>query len=209
MKIINLFNYQHHELIQGKTDVAKGRKLEADIMLQQLDVTQMNNMKNFMGTAHALALDARPFSDFTWLCAMVEGKGIAPGSQDRNDKRCQEMIQAIARTEHRKFADIFSRSLFITIICDGATDSSHLESEIFYVRLCSQDVIVIDFAGVKNIPKADANGITLGMEHVLQTCLEDDDKKSWTQKVIAMGSDGLHDGRYTMSQERYIDAILE
>ena len=54
---------------------------------------------------------------------------------------------------------------------------------------CTTVVFVLDvyFAGIKNVAKADANGILSALTATINGCLQD---TPWKKKVVALGSDG-------------------
>ena len=66
------------------------------------------------------------------------------GTAYRNDKRCKDFVKAIAIDERN-----------ITL-----PDSSHREAEICYVRLAVHREIFTKFVGLKNIGKANADGVS-------------------------------------------------
>lgn len=49
--------------------------------------------------------------------------------------RCKDFIDAIWLTEKEKIREKVRQARFLSVICDGATDSSHVEAEIFFIRL--------------------------------------------------------------------------
>lgn len=66
---------------------------EAENLLTQLNKSVTDRLSMLFRTAHALAKHGRPFSDFVWLTALHEAKGLQVGNTYRNDKRCQEFIK--------------------------------------------------------------------------------------------------------------------
>ena len=123
------------------------RKPEATVahkMLMKLNPKTIEQMKILFRSTHALAKHGRPFSDFQWLCSLDEAKGLKVGTAYRNDKRCKDFVKAIAIDERN-----------ITL-----PDSSHREAEICYVRLAVHREIFTKFVGLKNIGKANADGIS-------------------------------------------------
>ena len=76
---------------------------------------------------------------------------------------------------------------FIRIICDGATDASHGEAEIVYIRYCMQGVEHTHFVGIRNmIGRPDAEGIETTMAELFHEIFQDD----WKGKIVATRSDG-------------------
>ena len=48
---------------------------------------------------------------------------------------------------------------FISLICDGSTDSSRTEAELAFIRCCHKGSISVYFVGVKNVDTGDAQGM--------------------------------------------------
>ncbi|XP_077862939.1 zinc finger protein 862-like [Saccoglossus kowalevskii] len=137
-------------------------------------------------TAHGLAKRSRPYTDFSWMCDLDEAKGLVIGDTYRNDKRCKEFIEAIANTERINTSSLIENTKFLSIISDGATDSSHREAEICFVKSSHLGVVSTKFIGIANIAKADANGISQALTRLLCNIAGD----TWKEKVIGMGTDG-------------------
>ena len=139
------------------------RKPEATVahkMLMKLNQKTIEQMKILFRSTHALAKHGRPFSDFQWLCSLDEAKGLKLGTAYRNDKRCKDFVKAIAISERNITLSLVEKVHFLSMVSDGSPDSSHSEAEICYVRLAVHREIFTKFVGLKNIGKANADGIS-------------------------------------------------
>ncbi|XP_070547018.1 zinc finger protein 862-like [Ptychodera flava] len=185
----------HNSSLSHKQNVSKWEAKQARPGETQAEKTVLALNKHVLSklvvlfkTAHALAKHGRPYSDFSWLCELDEAKGLSIGTMYRNDKRCQEFVNAIASKERYDISCEVSTVRFISVICDGATDSFHREAEVCYLRACHMGTVSTKFIGIKNIPKADADGIVHAVSKLLSSCLGNEDM--WKQKLVAFGSDG-------------------
>lgn len=165
------------------------RKPEATVahkMLIKLNQKTIEQMKILFRSAHALAKHGRPFSDFQWLCSLDEAKGLKVGTAYRNDKRCKDFVKAIATNQRNITLSLVEKAQFLSMISDGSTDSSHREAEICYVRLAVHGEILTKFVGLKNIGKANADGIS----QALTTMMTGSFGSVWKTKVVGFGTDG-------------------
>ncbi|XP_014672133.1 PREDICTED: zinc finger protein 862-like, partial [Priapulus caudatus] len=74
----------------------------------------------------------------------------------------------------------------MSLISDGSTDTASSEAEILYLRHCHRGILRTDFVGIKNVPKADAAGITTAISNILTDNLGD----TWKTKIVGMATDG-------------------
>ncbi len=146
------------------------------------------HLKILFRNAHTLALKGRPLSDFKTTCDTDEAKGLPIKAHYRNDKRCKEIVHSISEVEREKIATSVAKVKFLSIMSDGATDSGHAEAEICYIRFCHLGDVSINFIGIKNIRKADADGITAALFAMLGS-LCDQHEVEWQEKMVALGSD--------------------
>ena len=110
----------------------------AEKALQKMNEEVFAKLEKLSGTCHALAKHNRPFKDFVWQCQLDKAKGLNIGTTYHNDKSARLLTQAIADTERNKVKTEIEGSKFVSILSDGATDSSVTENEIVYVRVCKQ-----------------------------------------------------------------------
>ena len=75
---------------------------------------------------------------------------------------------------------------FLSLISDGSTDSSHKEAEVAYVRFALHGETFNKFVGLKNIGKADADGISNALNGMMTGTFGE----VWKTKVVGFGTDG-------------------
>jgi hypothetical protein len=67
-----------------------------------------------------------------------EIKGVDIGETYRNEKQVVNFAHYIAKTEKQKLVDQINELKYISVICDGCTDTAAIEEEIVYVRTCNK-----------------------------------------------------------------------
>ena len=101
-------------------------------------------MTNLFRNVHALIKKRRPFTDFICMYELDEIKGVDIGETYRNEKQVVNFAHYIAKTEKQKLVDQINESKYISVICDGCTDTAAIE-------------IKTSFLAINNPDRADAN----------------------------------------------------
>ena len=160
----------------------------AEKALRKMTKETIDKMSVLFRNAHALAKNARPFSDFQWMCALDAAKGLSKNDDNlyRSDKQAATFIKFIAEVEQRRIKDTVREVNYISIITDGSTDSSYAEAEIIYIRWCHKGTINVKFLSVKNVEKADAKTISEVVMNSIRNNLGEDA----VAKIVGMGTDG-------------------
>ena len=91
-------------------------------------------LKILLRTTHAIAKHCRPFSDYKWMYALDEKKGLVIGETYRSDVKCREFTDAIAEIERMKLETLVWETKFLAIMCEEATDAAIKEQLIIYIR---------------------------------------------------------------------------
>ena len=109
-----------HKQNQLKFDArTKPENTPAHKMLVKMNKKTMEQLQILFRSAHALAKNGRPYSDYKWLYMLDE-------ATHRNDKRCRDFVKAIRATDLRKGTmSLVKEPPFLSLISDGAMDSSH------------------------------------------------------------------------------------
>ena len=134
---------------------------------------------------HAIVKHRRPFTDYVWMCELDEKKGIDIGRTYRNDKQAAAFSSYIAQHERQQFVSSVNNAKFLSVICDGATDSSVQEEEIIYTRVCHNGSITTGFLAIGSPERADATGIV----KIITDSLNDAGIKNWEKNIVGVGSD--------------------
>lgn len=122
-------------------------------------------------------------------CDMEDMMGLDLGTSYRSDKQCREFYHFIADVEQKKMAKTVKHSSFVSIVVDGATDSSVTEQEIVYICTACAGQVSVNFLTVAAVEKADAKGIYAAVTD--QTYYElETNKTEFMCKFVGLGSDG-------------------
>ena len=179
---------EQHQRASGK----KRAQLKPDTPMgkcvQQMHKNVFHRLVHLFRNVHALVKYRRPFTDFVWMCQLDEKKGLDVGQTYRNDKQAATFSGFIAEIERQKLVSDINNSKFLTIICDGSTDSGVQEEEIVYVRYCNSGEINTSFVALGSPERADADGIF----KVISDSLNNVGIKDWHNKLVGVGSDGAN-----------------
>ena len=138
---------------------------------------------------HALCKNGRPFTDFSWLCQLHEINGVDLGSTYRNDKACRMFAHSIAEVERDKLKSKVLHAKFVSVICDGSTDSATREQEIIYIKHATAGQTYTDVIGVRRLEKGDAAGIVTEIYSAFRENLALE-PEGWLSKLAGFSSDG-------------------
>ena len=131
----------------------------------------------------------RPYTDYLWLCKLEDASGNHLGNTYRSTKAAKAFTQAIARVEQRHIVEKIKGCKCWSVICDGSTDSSVREQEMFYLRTALKGKITVSFIGTVGVEKANAARIVSAMESVVVQQLEMDFEE-FLQGLCSLGCDG-------------------
>lgn len=67
-------------------------------------------------TAHALAYNNRPFTDYNMLCQLDQSKGLNVGKSYLNNNTGKQFTIAIAEVERRRLAEVIDRVKYVSVL---------------------------------------------------------------------------------------------
>ena len=160
-----------------------------DISLK-LDKNNQIKLENLFRNVHALVKTNKSLADYVWLCQLDEVKGLDIGKSYRSQSSAMRFVHAIASYERRKLAASLTEIPFISLTCDGSTDSASIEQEIVFIHYCQNGVINNKFIGIGTPERADADGIFQCLLGILNSLDSNFDRNFLARKLIALGCDG-------------------
>ncbi|XP_051803965.1 zinc finger protein 862-like isoform X3 [Acanthochromis polyacanthus] len=160
---------------------------EAEKAVEALNKAEMTRLDKLFRNAHALALAGRPFSDFVWMARLDKTKGL-DGSTYITGRSARDFMRAIAEVEDEKIRSELCKAKFVSILCDGSTDSSGAENEIIYVRICCDGLVKTYFINCALVPRGDAKNILAALKRSIE--MIGIPWGSFIEKLVGMGSDG-------------------
>ena len=120
------------------------------------------------------------------MCQIDKLKKVDIGCSYQNDKSAVVFSYYISEVERLKLVTALNEAKFISVICDGSTDSAVQEQELVYIRYVSKGVVLSKFLGIKSVERGTGENIY----HAIHDILNMDGAVEWTKKVVALGSDG-------------------
>ena len=184
-------SHQHLKAIEraAAADATGPAQSKGDLALKMLSKDVRVKVGHLMRNAHAIAKHGRPYSDFVWMATLDGMKGVDVGSTYRRDKSCREFVSIIAQVEAEKLKQSVRDARFISIMCDGSTDSAVVEEEMIFVRYIDRGEIRSRFVAVEQVERDDAVSITAAIKQACQTYLGLD-AAEFGRKLVGLGSDG-------------------
>lgn len=109
-------------------------------------------------TAYCLAKEEIPFSNFPGLIDLQIKNGLELTCAYANNKTCVEMVSILGKMFEEVTAGETSKSNYISVMADGATDAGGLENESVFCRYVLDGHLVNRLIGHKAVEHANAEG---------------------------------------------------
>ncbi|XP_062616970.1 zinc finger protein 862-like isoform X1 [Saccostrea cucullata] len=183
----NSDSHKHSTVVATNKTKEPGTR-PAEKALQNLNKENVKKLEILFKTAHALAKNNRPYSDFEWICGLDVAKGLVLGTTYITDKYCRKFVNAIAEVERNRTKEAVEKVKFLSILCDGSTDQGIIDNEIVYLRMVVQGKAEVKFIGCMQVTKADARGVFHAMKRAVEGVGLDWSKT--LKKMVGLGSDG-------------------
>lgn len=122
------------------------------------------------------------------MTKLDEEKGLQIGETYRNDKAAQAFAEFIALDARRELISVVKDRKFVSVITDGATDSSISAQEIVYIRTAKNGTVKTFFCSIEKVGKCDGEGIVNAIFDSLASL--ELNENQWTRKLVGFGSDG-------------------
>lgn len=175
-------------LINEAKQKSKSESTAAKIV-ETMNKNIIDKLEKMFRNCHAVVLQNRPITDYLWLCALDEMKGIDLGLTYRNKESAKCFIQAISNVELKSVSNLIEQSKFICVIGDGSTDVSVKEQDMWFVRFSVCGQVFVKFIGVEAVDKANAENIVNGLHNVVENNIKLE-WNSFVRKLIAISCDG-------------------
>ena len=109
----------------------KGLKKAAEKVEEQA----FNEVSVKINIAYFIAKEELPFTKFPGLLQLQQKNGIKMSNTYANDTKCAEMVSTVATLVKEENAfKLQNEARYISVMIDGATDTSSTENEIVYAR---------------------------------------------------------------------------
>ena len=139
-----------------------------------------------MNTAYCIAKEELSFTHMRPLVLLQKKNGLDITPTYDNDVRCAELISTIARDLQEESASQIKECNYISIMIDGATDSSVTENEAVYVRYVEDGVPVNHLISLTEVSYAHADGVL----ECINSSMEKFGLQKWRDKLVGFCADG-------------------
>ena len=141
-------SHRKAQLMELATTAIPGSSV-AERSLLSIHESVLKRLKIIFITCHGLAMNARPFRDFTFQCDMDRAKGLDIGNTYITVKAAEQFTHFISEVIRNEIAVDLNKTPYLSVIIDGATDSSVKEQELVYVQHASGGRIKTTFIGIE------------------------------------------------------------
>ena len=101
---------------------------------------ERDSLQKLFDLAYLIAKKGRPYSDFSDFVELEKMHGVKYSVRYDNKNACADFIKCISDSIFDiKVKQKLRRVNFITVLCDGSTDSSVVEKECIYVLFVDPD----------------------------------------------------------------------
>ena len=158
--------------------------------LKRMSNTEKDGISKLFQIAYLNAFKGRPYVDFADWVEWAELNGIKFNvTAYKNRTQCTEFVNYISETI---FEEDVKRKLknsnFISVFCDGSTDSAVIEKECVYLMYVdlSEFEPTLSFIALKDVPSQDADGI----KSAILQAFKDIGMPELKDKIVFLASDG-------------------
>ncbi len=116
----------------------------AEKIIKQLNTKTFNRLEILFRNAHFLAKMGRPYTDFAPMSTLDKAKGLDVGTTYLNNNSGKVFTEKIGKVISEGIKEDLGEAKFMSVLCDGSTDSSVAENEIVYIRTCMQGVVKVN-----------------------------------------------------------------
>lgn len=156
---------------------------------KKMSENERKMMKQLFEVSYFIGKQGRPFSDFPQLLELEKLHGVNFPSSYGHRNACKEFIQYTSETIFEEtIKNKVLRANFISVLCDGSTDSGILEKEVIYIVFVDPDTFVptCSYFALKDLSSQDAAGIKEGIKEAFHKKGLD----SILSKMVFLSSDG-------------------
>jgi len=158
-----------------------------DIALKKLSEKNVKILKKVFNTAYSVLKSELPFKVYeTMMNLQVKNESdIAQLSSYRSDNACRRFAKYISEDIWETNLKAIGSSRVLSVMYDGATDSSVTEVEIVYCRFLKNGHPVNCFVNLIDLQHAHADGVFDAIDRGMISA-----GVNWKEKLVGVGSDG-------------------
>ncbi|XP_067017850.1 zinc finger protein 862-like [Acropora muricata] len=137
-------------------------------------------------TAYLIAKVELPFTKYQAILSLQKKNGLSISTTYANNKSCNNFVAVISKVMTEELASEINEKNYISIMIDGATDTSGKENETVHCRFIKDGQPVNRLVGHKEVAHAHAQGILDTINGAFGDC----GIPRWKDKLVGMGADG-------------------
>jgi hypothetical protein len=183
-KASNMLILQHGKRMNLAENPVGGIKLTA------FSETEKSSLITLFRNAFAVLKHGKPWTDYEFLCELDIVKGLDIGKTYLNRNSGMQFGRAICVNILDEMSQDLLKANFFSIIMDEATDVSHSEQVILYVRFSKYGQIKTTFCGIFTVTRANARQITDGVLKSLK------DRLGWKNDENDSSEDDKNDSEF-------------
>ncbi|XP_068757400.1 zinc finger protein 862-like [Montipora capricornis] len=146
-----------------------------------------NEMAVKINTAYFIAKEELPFSKFGPILSLQKKNGRNINLTYANDNSCATLVSLVSSVITDQLASaVNDGSKYLSIMIDGATDSSGIENETVHCRFVKDGQPVNRLVGHQPV----AHGHAQGVLETVNGAFSDVGISQWKEKLVGMGFDG-------------------
>ncbi|XP_067668254.1 zinc finger protein 862-like [Haliotis asinina] len=174
--------------------------LEAEVKSNEKDLTDLTIKFN---TVYCIGKEEMSFTKLKPLLLLQRKNGLPVTLAYSNDVRCGEMLATIASTIRDETMDLINDSHYLSVMIDGATDSSVSENEVIYVRTVLNGKAENKLVEVIAIEHGHAEGVISATKSALSRVGISDE--TLTSRIVGFCADGAN---VNMGQRNGVVSLL-
>ncbi|XP_056008565.1 zinc finger protein 862-like [Ostrea edulis] len=203
------FHRQAVERFYAKENVRENKQSEAHKAIVSMDQSIRQSLETKFRNIHALVKYNRPISDFTWLNALDQRKGLEHGTTYNNRWAATAFLECISETVKSEVVGTVQNSQFFSITMDGSTDSGTIEQETLFIRCCVHGKIELKFLCIGE-PRSTC---ALDLLEFVKEKIEENKLADQMHKLVGFGCDGAsnmlgrHNGLVSLLKRDYVEML--
>ena len=153
--------------------------------------------------AYFLAREELPFTKYAPLAALELKHGVKLGQTYMTAPKCKEFTDCIGKAFEKELVSEINDSKYLSILIDGATDTSVIEKELIFVLFVSKEgKPSIRFLRLKNVQNASAEGL----KEVVTSAFIELDIDNLSRKLVGFCADGA---AVNLGKKKGLSALLK
>jgi hypothetical protein len=203
------FHCKAVERYAAKQDEQNDKPSEAQKAIVSMNQSVRQSLELKFRNIHALIKHNRPISDFAWINALDERKGLQHGTTYNNRWAATTFLECISETVKGEVVKTVQNSRVFSLTMDGSTDSSTTEQETIFIRCCVHGKTELKFLCIGEPRSTCAQDLLTFVKQKL----EENNLADQMHKLVGFGCDGAsnmlgrHNGLVALLKKEYVEIL--